>query len=429
MLMFSIIGYEGFCMDNPETSRGIVIRLNDKIQNSTKSWTGTMPRDAEVSVQDVDEGLQGRQELNIGINCTNPPGLYHSRFDIGEHWFKYLIEHDLSKYENKYEYAASRRWEEEFEEEFIADVVGIYDAKYLGDIVLPPVEGIEPVANVSINSTPSPISFSTPEGIFFVRVIEMKSDAAAQAYFEFYINSTGSCFDELNTIYKKYDYANESAVFSWYSNNFVIIVTSDNAVSRPQAIIDEYLKKYPSDVTAPEIQRYPTAINLEGNLNLISIPVIPENATFDSLFAGIQDIETVYYYDAGADDWLAWHLNKSIPSSEGFIQEPVKAYWVKMKQNTTATLNVNGTPGIVLPTGIQIPPTLNVYKGWNLIGVHRLAQTTPADYLNWSAVKYAAVWGYNPKTQNLEHIPISTGVMEPGRGYWVYFLEDGVIAP
>jgi hypothetical protein len=99
-----------------------------------------------------------------------------------------------------------------------------------------------------------------------------------------------------------------------------------------------------------------------------------------------------------------------------------KGYWIYMKAAAdTYTLTVNGQ---VNPTGSTMPPTYSVVAGWNLIGFKSTYARTAGDYLN--SVNWVRIWSF----ANGAYSPItSSGMMQPGLGYWVAIVGTGTIYP
>ena len=123
-------------------------------------------------------------------------------------------------------------------------------------------------------------------------------------------------------------------------------------------------------------------ISLAAGWNLISMPVIPEDASVDAIF-GSNIITPVYEYNSG---YIA------VTSLE-----PKKGYWVLA--DSSVDIDVTGTD----PTSTEVI----VYPGWNLIGpVSSGVQTSSF------ANVIPPVYGYDAG-----YIPVTT--LEQTKGYWV----------
>lgn len=208
-------------------------------------------------------------------------------------------------------------------------------------------------------------------------------------------------------------------------------------------------------------------IYLMPGWNLISTPLIPTTANITTLTANLTAtglFERVWYYDASKagtpDEWLLYE-----PGVGGDLTtiEAGKGYWFKMKDLAafTAAGKVSGpmatglpnTPapvkltiaGQVLQPGAVVPPTYSVYAGWNLIGLHS-EEPLPVSTALSSVTVPQRKWGSLLQYLNYINFPmqegatpeidlgrfdrlISTDIMQPGRGFWLYMVEAGTIVP
>ena len=90
-----------------------------------------------------------------------------------------------------------------------------------------------------------------------------------------------------------------------------------------------------------------------------------------------------------------------------------------------------------------MPPTYPVVPGWNLIGFHSendLPVTTALQTLEGPPRDWGALWQYeNVIKFELDEDPeiflggfsrvLAEDNMEPGKGYWAFIVEEGVIVP
>jgi hypothetical protein len=123
-------------------------------------------------------------------------------------------------------------------------------------------------------------------------------------------------------------------------------------------------------------------ILLDAGWNLISIPVIPADASVDAIF-GDKITPPVYEYDAGY---------KSVTSLE-----PKKGYWVLA--DSAVGIDIIGT----VPANLEV----TVVPGWNLI-----APVSPDVQVSSFANVTPPVYGYDAGYK-------SVTTMEQTRGYWV----------
>ena len=123
-------------------------------------------------------------------------------------------------------------------------------------------------------------------------------------------------------------------------------------------------------------------ILLGAGWNLISIPVIPADASVDTIF-GDKITPPVYEYDAGY---------KSVTSLE-----PKKGYWVLA--DSPVGIDIIGT--------VPADPEVTVVPGWNLIG-----PVSPDVQVSSFANITPPVYGYDAGYKSVE-------TLEQTRGYWV----------
>ena len=123
-------------------------------------------------------------------------------------------------------------------------------------------------------------------------------------------------------------------------------------------------------------------ILLDAGWNLISIPVIPADASVDAIF-GDKITPPVYEYDAGY---------KSVTSLE-----PKKGYWVLA--DSPVGIDITGT--------VPANPEVTVASGWNLIG-----PVSPDVQVSSFANITPPVYGYDAGYKSVE-------TLEQARGYWV----------
>lgn len=151
-------------------------------------------------------------------------------------------------------------------------------------------------------------------------------------------------------------------------------------------------------------------ISLKQGINLISIPLIPNNNSIESLFQPIlNDVRSIYAYDTLNSSWLIYHNNSSVPRTLSTIN-PRTGYFVIMKNPATLTINGN------LTYLNETYPLLNVYQGWNIIGIHNLTGKNVGQEL--SGIDYSSAWLLN-QTDGYEQLS-NFYLTKPGVGYWVY---------
>jgi hypothetical protein len=162
---------------------------------------------------------------------------------------------------------------------------------------------------------------------------------------------------------------------------------------------------------------------LRPGLNMVSVPVLPDDASLETVFSPIADnLVRVWAFD---EFWTgdAWRLYQ--PGYQGSTLQALgveRGYWVEMKNGTTLT--IQGT--------IQPHTTVSLNAGWNFVGypspVERdigLALEEIADALElvwyYDATDDADPWKrYNPTAPAWSNDLLT---MSPGRGYWISVSE------
>jgi hypothetical protein len=166
-------------------------------------------------------------------------------------------------------------------------------------------------------------------------------------------------------------------------------------------------------------------IELSAGWNLISTPYfieIPDRHP-DDLLAGILDnLNTVYAYDACADPGQEWsNYSTSGPPGSLTAMRDGDGYWVLM--DAPDTLSIVGN---ALPIPPQAPPSYEVCEGWNLIGFKSNTQRLASDYLAAIAGKYTVIYGY---AGGVYFLVQGSDNLTPGLGYWMAVIQPGIIYP
>jgi hypothetical protein len=176
----------------------------------------------------------------------------------------------------------------------------------------------------------------------------------------------------------------------------------------------------------------PYTVSLKPGTNLISIPVIPDNASFYAVLAGVTDVNSAYGFDAG--EWAVWHEDTAIPSTPAFATEPGMGYYVVLdeaaaEQEFTVAGKLTRTV-VVGNQSLEVPIDVPVSIGWNLLGVHSLTLREARDYLMSIEGYYGAVYAMNDAGVI---VPIELDEPVPvGTGLWVFIQTappTGVFAP
>jgi len=160
-------------------------------------------------------------------------------------------------------------------------------------------------------------------------------------------------------------------------------------------------------------------IALKSGWNLISLPLIPNNSAIATVLAGVLgNVSIVYGYDPGTG-WKSYIPGGPTPSLTTMVDG--KGYWINM--TAAATLTVHG---VVNPLPPATPPAYSVAAGWNLIGFKSTTAMTAGDYLAAIAGQWTRIWGY---TNGQYGAVTSSGMLQPGGGYWIAVTSAGTIFP
>jgi len=164
-------------------------------------------------------------------------------------------------------------------------------------------------------------------------------------------------------------------------------------------------------------------LHLKAGWNLVSIPkpITPTNAV--TLF-NLSWPETAYYYDASSGEWI---------NDNNIMVKPCQAYWVYKTKDEDIC--------IYYDRSTLLPPSQQLYIGWNMIG--------HIDDTAWSIEDFLSVTGLENKCsivctvdhQGMPHDNLKLkcyyitaprlsefNTILPGWGYWV-FLKENVLMP
>ncbi|MCD6411653.1 MAG: hypothetical protein J7L20_04410 [Thermoplasmata archaeon] len=175
--------------------------------------------------------------------------------------------------------------------------------------------------------------------------------------------------------------------------------------------------------TPPACSDADFVLHLKAGWNLVSIPkpITPTDAV--TLF-NLSWPETAYYYDASSGKWI---------NDCNIIVKPCQAYWVYKTKDEDIC--------IYYDRSTLLPPSQQLYIGWNMIG--------HIDDTAWSIEDFLSVTGLENKCsivctvdhQGMPHnslklkcyYPTASGLSEfntvlPGWGYWV-FVKENILMP
>ena len=162
-------------------------------------------------------------------------------------------------------------------------------------------------------------------------------------------------------------------------------------------------------------------IHLEQGWNLVSFPYAVSDTSLANVLGSINgDYDSVQYYNATdvGDPWKHDYNGKSPPLNDLTHLDNKKGFWLHITGVSGADLGVPGT----LPSS---PHTIQLKKGWNLVGYPSSISRVRTDALNnlVFGVEIDIIQYYDTASERI--IPLGSGDdMEPGMGYWMYATQD-----
>ena len=176
------------------------------------------------------------------------------------------------------------------------------------------------------------------------------------------------------------------------------------------------------------VARAPVTIGLNLGWNLVSLPGAAADSSIDAVI-NVEQVTQVLTYDPTVEGgWLA--AVRVNGGWEGGLTEisAAKAYLVYTTSVDDLKVDIPG-----FAQGSQdFPPTIAVYKGWNMIPASSLSgkfDTTLDTYLasiTWTrGYFYGADGGIEQVTKGQDE----QEMLKTGRGFLIYVEEDGVLVP
>jgi len=161
-----------------------------------------------------------------------------------------------------------------------------------------------------------------------------------------------------------------------------------------------------------------TSIPLEIGWNLISLPIIPDNITVESVLSSISgSYDCVKAYDAfdSADHWKSYSPNKSWSVNDLYVIDNTMGFWISAL--APCLLQVEGTEPVTTIT--------NLKAGWNLVGYPSNATNTVTSALSGTGFD-KPVEEFDMGATYLIHQKANSELMTSGNGYWVHVPSDTV---
>lgn len=172
----------------------------------------------------------------------------------------------------------------------------------------------------------------------------------------------------------------------------------------------------------PTPTQAPHTINLYTGWNLISTPrtlAIGQN-TAGVVFGGVLD------KTGGRPLWLYDASSGWISMDSGTIVKPLDGIWIYQTSPSTVTLTYKNDP-------TELPPTRQLYAGWNLIGFSDVSPFSAKGTLISVKDQWSIAMGFDAVNQQYETPAIINGVndgtlMRPMKGYWLFMNAPGNLA-
>jgi len=169
------------------------------------------------------------------------------------------------------------------------------------------------------------------------------------------------------------------------------------------------------------VETGPTPPSVNMSWRFISVPYQLNDSTVAYVLNGIQ-YDGLFSFDPVNKVYVGGVMNLV----------PMKGYLIHMNtsQDITNLVHIGGQP--------QMPPSLDVKKGWNLVGTTNTSALDSETMLGAIDQSYYSIWnfdvstqsydiiGINGKSGNIDAIHVGTDVfmMQPKVSYWVWATQD-----
>jgi hypothetical protein len=158
--------------------------------------------------------------------------------------------------------------------------------------------------------------------------------------------------------------------------------------------------------------------------NLVSVPKTLDSghSTAGIVFQGVNTGgHSMWEYNAQAQSWT-----KVYPDT---VLRPLDGIFIYSTASTSVPIVFNTDP-------VAVPPTKNVYQGWNLIGFSGMTPATAHDTFISLNGRWTQALGFDAASQGYEIQIISGGggafadsrTLYPNKGYWLYMTSPGTLA-
>ena len=162
-----------------------------------------------------------------------------------------------------------------------------------------------------------------------------------------------------------------------------------------------------------------TSLPLSEGWNFISLREDPPDNAIEKIVQDISpNLSAVWSYDNAAQQWLKYRPSSANNSLSTI--ETGKGYWFYM--NSASALN---TTGWSPPPAFATLPTIQLYNGWNLIGLGSKNNTDLSIALSEISDKWTVIWGWESGVWQAKHItqqtlPVPTLTnLSLDKAYWI----------
>ncbi|MFO7991495.1 MAG: sialidase family protein [Thermoplasmata archaeon] len=206
------------------------------------------------------------------------------------------------------------------------------------------------------------------------------------------------------TAYANWTYLSHGEIYRWY----VEVNDGMSSITSPTWNFTTY------HITHIDLS---DALESEG-WNLVSCKLI---AKYDNLLSILEDghygikgnYQRVMYYSAASHEWRTYVPSRSEHFNDLTRVNRSISIWIKV--NNSCRLSIEGTE--------PMSTTIGLHPGWNMVGYPCSTNQIASDVLPPEVSKIAVFNKWAP--YNLEYIDdLSTEVLIPGRGYWLYNDAD-----
>jgi hypothetical protein len=165
-------------------------------------------------------------------------------------------------------------------------------------------------------------------------------------------------------------------------------------------------------------------LQLYAGLNMVSLPVQPDNDSIEALLAPMSDsLIRVWAYDASdlEDPWMLYEPGGA--NNRLDVVRLGEAYWFEMAADATITLRGIEHPSAVIP----------LYNGWNFVGYPSLTERDLLSVFGDTMGVVQLIWHYDAEDKADPWKRYSPGMppsandltrLKPGTGYWVMTAAD-----